>query len=549
MNNKKTWLPLIVATAIAFFIYLGVRLENYRIRSVASAPNDRNSLFFNKALTHPASEKLETFLDMLEAEYVDTLDLNALVEKAIPTIVEELDPHSVYIPAEDLEETNEPLAGSFSGIGVQFNIQNDTVMVISVISGGPSEKIGLMPGDRIVSINDSSFVGKDINNEKVFKSLRGEKGTTVRVGIRRSTSDTELKFDIVRGDIPVNSVVASYLTEDNIGYIKVDNFGRNTYNEFFTALLTLKRAGAKGFMVDLRGNSGGYMDICIRMVNEFLARNTLIVYTEGKTQSRENMYADGRGSFQNMPLVVLIDEWSASASEIFAGAIQDNDRGIVIGRRSFGKGLVQRQFEFADGSALRLTTARYYIPSGRCIQKTYKMGEGKDYALDLINRYTHGEFYSKDSIHMVDSLKYRTVKGRVVYGGGGIMPDVFIPSDTAHVTPYWNQVINAGLAYSFAFRYADKNRQKLSAYKDFRSLEQYLSSQALVNDFVKYAAEKVKPESEQIERSRKSMERLIISYIMRQVKDENYFYRKFFSDDPTYLEGIRILNEEKSFPE
>lgn len=549
MNNKKTWLPLIVATAIAFFIYLGVRLENYRIRSVSSAPNDRNSLFFNNALPHPASEKLETFLDMLEVEYVDTLDLNMLVEKAIPTIVEELDPHSVYIPAEDLEETNEPLAGSFSGIGVQFNIQNDTVMVISVISGGPSEKIGLMPGDRIVSINDSSFVGKDINNEKVFKSLRGEKGTTVRVGIRRSTSDTELKFDIVRGDIPVNSVVASYLTEDNIGYIKVDNFGRNTYNEFFTALLTLKRAGAKGFMVDLRGNSGGYMDICIRMVNEFLARNTLIVYTEGKTQSRENMYADGRGSFQNMPLVVLIDEWSASASEIFAGAIQDNDRGIVIGRRSFGKGLVQRQFEFADGSALRLTTARYYIPSGRCIQKTYKMGEGKDYALDLINRYAHGEFYSKDSIHMVDSLKYKTAKGRIVYGGGGIMPDVFIPSDTAHVTPYWNQVINAGLPYSFAFRYADKNRQKLSAYKDFRSLERYLSSQALVNDFVEYAAEKVKPEPEQIERSRKSMERLIISYIMRQVKDENYFYRAFFSDDPTYLEGIRILNEEKSFPE
>lgn len=549
MNNKKTWLPLLVATAIAFFIYLGVRLENIRIRSVSLEPDSRNSLFFNNGLGHSASEKLNNFLDMLENEYVDTLDLEELIEKAIPTIVEELDPHSVYIPAEDLEETNEPLAGSFSGIGVQFNIQNDTVMVISVISGGPSEKIGIMPGDRIVSINDSAFVGKGINNEKVFKTLRGEKGTTVRVGIRRSTSDTELKYDIVRGDIPVNSVVASYLTEDNIGYIKIDNFGRNTYNEFFTALVTLKRAGAKGFMIDLRGNSGGYMDICYRMVNEFLGRNTLIVYTEGKTQKRDNMFADGRGSFQNMPLVVLIDEWSASASEIFAGAIQDNDRGIIIGRRSFGKGLVQRQFEFADGSALRLTTARYYIPSGRCIQKAYKMGEGKDYALDLINRYAHGEFYSKDSIQMIDSLKYETAHGRIVYGGGGIMPDIFIPSDTAHVTPYWNQVINAGLLYSFAFRYADKNRQKLSAYTDFRSLQQYLSSQSLVDAFVKYASEKVKPEPRQIEKSRKALERLIISYIMRQVKDENYFYREFFSDDPTYLEGIRILNEEKSFPE
>lgn len=549
MNNKKTWLPLIVATAIAFFIYLGVRLENYRIRSAVSNLDKGSSLFFDNGLSHSASEKLGAFLDMLETEYVDTLNLEELIEKAIPTIVEELDPHSVYIPAEDLEETNEPLAGSFSGIGVQFNIQNDTVMVISVISGGPSEKIGIMPGDRIVSINDSAFVGKGINNEKVFKSLRGEKGTTVRVGIRRSTSDEELKYDIVRGDIPVNSVVASYLTDDNIGYVKIDNFGRNTYSEFFTALVTLKRAGAKGFMIDLRGNSGGYMDICYRMVNEFLKRNTLIVYTEGKTQKRDNMYADGRGSFQNMPLVVLIDEWSASASEIFAGAIQDNDRGIVIGRRSFGKGLVQRQFEFADGSALRLTTARYYIPSGRCIQKAYKMGEGKDYALDLINRYAHGEFYSKDSIQLADSLKYETANGRVVYGGGGIMPDIFIPSDTAHVTPYWNQVVNAGLLYSFAFRYADKNRQKLSAYTDFNNLQQYLVSQSLVNSFVQYASDKVKPEPLQIEKSRKAIERMIISYIMRQVKNENYFYQAFFSDDPTYLEGIRILNEEKSFPE
>ncbi len=542
-NNNKTWLPLIVALAVAFFIYLGTRLEQLRVQhsgEITFVPTSPR----RSTQTASAMDKMQTLFDLLEQEYVDTLNLNDLLEEAIPTLISELDPHSVYIPAKDLESTNEQLSGSFSGIGVQFNIQNDTVMVISVISGGPSEKVGLIPGDRIVSINDSSFVGKGITNEKVFKNLRGEKGTTVRVGIRRASADEELKFDIVRGDIPLVSVNASYLIAPGMGYIKVDNFGRNTYNEFFTALVNLKREGARGFIVDLRGNSGGYMDVCARMVNEFLQRGQLIVYTEGKNNPREDMCADGHGNFKEAPLVVLIDEWSASASEIFSGAIQDNDRGIIVGRRSFGKGLVQRQFDLNDGSALRLTTARYYIPSGRCIQKAYKMGNGEDYERDILTRYEHGEFYSEDSIHQADTVQYHTSKGRVVYGGGGITPDRFIPGDTVGVTPYYNKVVNAGLCYSFAFRYSDTHRAALTAFNDFDTMHNYLKSQNLVADFVRFAADKVAPVQREIAHSHDQIERLLIAYIMRQVKDENYFYREFYTDDPTYIEGIKQLRQQ-----
>lgn len=544
--NNKIWQPFLIGCAGAFFIFLGMRLQTLRQPSQADYVPASDS--FNQSdgglSSSDASRKLVYLFDLLRDRYVDTLNLKKLVEDAIPTIIEELDPHSVYIPKEELEEVNEQLDGSFSGIGVQFNIQNDTVMVIQVIAGGPSERAGLMPGDRIVSVNDSTFCGPGINNNKVMKSLRGDKGSVVKLGIRRSTSSEVLTYNVTRGDIPVNSVTAQYLIDGNIGYVQVDNFGRNTYNEFFNALIRLKASGAKGYIVDLRNNGGGFMEICCQMVNEFLGKDQLIVYTEGKSQPRSEIRTDGRGNFQNDPVVVLINEWSASASEIFSGAIQDNDRGTIIGRRSFGKGLVQQQYDLNDGSALRLTIARYHTPSGRCIQKPYSMGKSDDYMMDILNRYDRGEFYSQDSIHLADSLKFYTTGGRVVYGGGGIMPDIFIPQDTDYITPYYNKCINTGVCYSFAFQYSDSHREKLASFKDFNAMESYLRSQNLMEQFVPFAASKVKPDAKQFAVSRKSLERLIVSYIMRQSKDENYFYREFNSDDPTYLKAIDVVKEE-----
>jgi len=537
---KKYWIPFLVSCGVALVLLLGIKLGEMRMANATHLYQSEDKSFESDtegALTSSeASAKLVYLFDLLRDRYVDTLNLKQLVEDAIPTIVEELDPHSTYIPMEDLTAVNEQLEGSFSGVGIQFNIQQDTVMVIQVISGGPSEKVGLLPGDRIVTVDDSTFVGKDISNDRVLKTLRGEKGTVVKLGIRRTTADEVLQFEVTRGDIPVNSVVAHYM-EGNIGYVKVDNFGRNTYNEFFTALIDLRAHGAKGYLVDLRGNGGGYMEICCQMVNEFLSDNMLIVYTEGRTQPRHDHNADGTGNFQDAPVVVMMDEWSASASEIFAGALQDNDRGTIVGRRSFGKGLVQQQFDLYDGSALRLTIARYHTPSGRCIQKPYEMGDGEDYAMDIVNRYERGEFYSQDSIHQADSLIFHTLSGRVVYGGGGIMPDVFVPSDTTKYTAYYNKCIS--LMYSFAFQYSDKHRDVVAAYKDYKSAHAYLKSQKLLDAFIGFAAPKVgRPSERDRRRSGEEMERLIIAYILRQCKDENYFYQEFNSTDPTYLRAL-----------
>lgn len=549
--NNKTWTPLIIACAGAFFIYFGMRVQ--ALRQPAQVPSYvPSSNQFEKSegglSSRDASSKLVYLFDLLRDRYVDTLNLKKLVEDAIPTIIEELDPHSVYISEQELGEVNEQLDGSFSGIGVQFNIQNDTVMVIQVVAGGPAEKVGLMAGDRIVEVNDSVFCGPGTNNTKVQKTLKGEKGSIVKVGVRRSTSDEILRYDIERGDIPINSVTAEYLLDGGIGYVLVDNFGRNTYNEFFTALIHLKARGAKGYIIDLRNNGGGFMEVCCQMVNEFLGQDDMIVYTEGKMKGvrRNEIKADGRGNFQSDPVVVLINEWSASASEIFSGAIQDNDRGTIIGRRSFGKGLVQQQFDLNDGSALRLTIARYHTPSGRCIQKPYDMGKGEEYLMDIINRYDRGEFYSQDSIHLADSLKFYTKGGRVVYEGGGIMPDYFIPQDTSYMTPYYNRCVNLGLCYAFAFKFNDSHREKLAAFKDYKAIEEYLMSQNLMEQFVPFASDKAKPSAKDLAASRKSLERLIISYIMRQSQNENYFYRKFNSDDQAYLKAIDVLKEEIS---
>ena len=540
---RKYWIPFLVSLCIVIAVCIGFFLGEAKMSNATHVYQSEDNSFQNdsrgRISSTEASAKLVYLFDLLRDRYVDTLNLQKLVEDAIPSIVEELDPHSAYIPASDLDEITEQLEGSFSGVGIQFNIQNDTVMVIQVISGGPSERVGIMPGDRIVTVDDSTFVGKEINNDRVLKTLRGPKGTKVELGIRRNTSNELLAFEVERGDIPVNSVVAQYM-EGEIGYIKIDNFGRYTYNEFFTALIGLKARGAKGYLLDFRGNGGGYMEICCMMVNEFLENGDLIVYTEGKSQDRVDHRADGNGNFKNVPVVVLIDEWSASASEIFAGAMQDNDRAQIVGRRSFGKGLVQQQFDLYDGSALRLTIARYHTPSGRCIQKPYEMGAGEDYAMDLVNRFERGEFYSQDSIHLADSLKFLTKGGRTVYAGGGIMPDHFVPSDTSYVTNYYNRAISQ--LYSFAFQYSDKHREKVSKYSSFVDLEKHLSSQHLLQDFIQFAAPTLgKPSSQELQKSGDDMERLLIAYIMRQCKDDNYFYQEFNSSDKTYRRGLELL--------
>lgn len=547
---SKVWKPLIISLVMAIMVCVGVYIGEARMAATVGSVYTPQSGFRQQRggmSSGEASAKLTYLFDLLRDRYVDTLDLKQLVEDAMPTIVEELDPHSNYISAQELEEVNDQLDGSFSGVGIQFNIQNDTVMVIQVIAGGPSAKCGIMAGDRIVTVNDSVFVGKSINNEKVLKTLRGKKGSEVKLGIRRSTADDVLYFDIVRDDIPVNSVTASYL-EGNVGYVRVDNFGRNTYTEFFNALVTLRSQGAEGYMVDLRGNGGGFLEVCIMMVNEFLPSGSLIVYTEGKSQPRSEVHADGRGSFQKLPVVVLIDDWSASASEIFSGAMQDNDRATIVGRRSFGKGLVQQQFDLNDGSAVRLTIARYYTPAGRCIQKPYEMGAREAYLNDMVERYQHGEFYSQDSIHLADTLAFHTLKGRTVYAGGGIMPDVFVPSDTSYVTPYYNRCINSGVVYSFAFQYSDTHREILGKYKSYEEMASYLKQQGLLQQFVTFSSKKVRVNQKQLAVSGAEIERLIMAYIMRQIGQENWFYRMYNSSDITYKKGLELLNEGKAWP-
>ncbi len=552
--KKQIWLPLIVSLLMAISVIVGLLLgehtANTNVPQSSYQPASADFTTTNQdASARQASAKMLYLFDLLRDRYVDTLQLTDLVEEAIPVLIEELDPHSNYISAEELAEVNEQLDGSFSGIGVQFNIQQDTVMVIQVIAGGPSEKAGILAGDRIVTVDDSIFCGKGINNDKVMKTLRGEKGSHVKLGIRRATSAELLDFDITRGDIPVQSVVATYLT-DSIGYIRIDNFGRNTYHEFFTSLVTLRSKGAAGYLIDLRGNGGGYLDICIQMVNEFLPKGSLIVYTEGRSQPRANVYADGRGNFQDIPVVVLIDDWSASASEIFSGALQDNDRATIVGRRSFGKGLVQQQFDLNDGSALRLTIARYYTPSGRCIQKPYEMGDREKYMMDVVDRYNHGEFYSKDSIKLADSLRYETVGGRSVYAGGGVMPDVFVPVDTTYITPYYNRCINSGVIYAYAFQYSDSHREQLAHFDTYQEMAAYLRQQQLLPKFVAFAAGKqVKGTAQQLKQSGAELERLIMAYIMRQCGYENYFYEMFNSSDQTYLKGLQMLHEGKAWPD
>lgn len=531
MKKASVWMPLAMALSLVAGVWLGKYL-------------------FNDSSRSNSASKLDTILEIIRTSYVDDVDIDSLLETSLPDILAHLDPHSVYIAASDLQGVNEELDGSFSGVGISFNLLNDSINVLEVISGGPSEKAGLMPGDRIVSINDTVVVGPDITNTQVMSSLRGPKDSVVKLGIRRPTAKDLLTFEVKRGDIPVTSIDASYMLTPNVGFVKVSKFSTNTYSEFLTAMMNLRASGADKFVIDLRGNTGGFMAQAELMANEFLPAGSPIVSMLGKTvTSTQPTWSDGSGSFQDNELVVLIDEISASASEIFAGAIQDNDRGLVVGRRSFGKGLVQNQMVLPDSSAIRLTIARYYTPSGRCIQKTY--APGSDYERDILNRYEHGEFYSADSIKLDKTKTFSTLHGRTVYGGGGIMPDLFVPNDTTGITSYYLNVLNAGLIQKYTFDYTDRNRTRLEKASDPNALLSMLPDDAtLLQDFVGYCQrEGIPPRPYYINISRDLIVNQLKAMIARNIFGVQGYFQLFNPVDPTVTTALEALkNGSSAFP-
>ena len=498
------------------------------------------------SIINSSGNKLNNLLHIIDDQYVDTVNINDLVEKAMPQILAELDPHSVYITAREGEIANDDLRGSFFGIGIEFVIRQDTIRVQNVIGNGPAERAGVLAGDKIVEVDDSIFVGKVCTNEEAMHRLKGPKDTKVKLGILRYGEKKLRHITITRGEIPTKSVTACYMVNDDTGYIKIRNFGENTYPELLIALANLAQQDFVNLIIDLRGNTGGYLESAVQIANEFLSKGQLIVYTEGRRSPRMEYRADGRGSYQRMPLVVLVDEASASASEILAGSIQDNDRGTIIGRRSFGKGLVQKPMEFSDHSMIRLTIARYYTPSGRCIQKTYT--DGKNYDDDWVTRYQHGEFFSQDSIKHTGP-EYHTSNGRVVYGGGGITPDIFIPEDTMGITSYYKEASMSGLILQYAFQYTDENRQKLSSMKDVKEMEKYLKSQNTVEKFAVFADKNgLKRRNLMIQKSYKLLERFINSRIIYNILNEQAWTEYLNQDDPAIIETLRLFKNGEAFP-
>ena len=537
-NQRNKYIPLIIAVSVLVGILTGTFYSK-------RFSNERKEYSAN----FTTSNKLNGLLRIINDQYVDTVNMTQLIEDAMPQILGELDPHSSYIPAKDLQAVNDDLAGSFSGIGVQFTIQQDTIHISNVIPGGPSEKVGIMAGDRIVEIDDSAFVGKIVTNYESMKRLKGPKGSEVKLGIFRQGEKELLHFTIVRGDIPVKSIDAAYMLNDKFGYIKVNKFGETTYPEMLISLAQLHQQNCQGIVIDLRGNTGGYMGPAIQMVNEFLPKGRLIVYTQGRMAPRENYPSNGTGSSQEMPIIVLLDEGSASASEIFAGAIQDNDRGTIIGRRSFGKGLVQQPIEFNDGSAIRLTIARYYTPSGRCIQKPYNKGRDEEYELDILTRYEHGEFFSQDSIKQDESHIYYTSIGRPVYGGGGIMPDIFVPQDTIGMTSYFRMAINRGLTVQFCFQYTDQNRAKLQKYDNADDLLKYLKTQNILEKFARFAESKgLKRRNILMYKAKEHFDRNLYGNIIYNMLNMEEYLKYLNQSDKTVLKALEILEKEEAFP-
>lgn len=532
MSLKKkmgTWLPVWIGIGIAIGIFIGSKYGQ-----------------FGTSGRLESSGKIDAVLNYIRESYVDTVNTRQLIEDALPNIIHELDPHSEYISAAQMKRVNEDLEGHFSGIGVSFYVLRDTIVVTSIVPGGPSEAAGIMPWDRIVTVDDSLVAGKKIQNEEVLKTLRGELGSEVTLGIRRGDSDGLIDITVTRGDIPMNSVNAAYMLTDKIGFIKLGrNFGFNTFSEFISAISKLKSRGATGFVIDLRGNAGGSLDVVVAMLNEFLDRGDLIVYTEGRNFPRSDNYANGSGTCKDDDVVVLIDELSASASEIFAGAIQDHDRGLVIGRRSFGKGLVQSQRNFPDGSAVRLTVARYYTASGRSIQRGYEKGKYDEYEMDAINRYLQGDYLNVDTANNL--TPFTTLGGRTVYGGDGIMPDLFFARDTIGINSYYNSVVNRRLDEEYAMLYSDLHKEKLNSFEKWPELHKYLLQQPLLLNLVSYADHHgIRRRPYYIQESSGLLDNVMHAYIVRNFFGEEAFWEAYYKDDLLIKKGVELIETGKT---
>ena len=535
MKKSNRFMPLIMAVCVIIGIMIGSFYANH------FSGNRLN-------IINSGSNRLSNLLHLIDDQYVDKVNIDSLVDVAIPQILADLDPHSVYISAKDAQAVADDLKGSFSGVGIEFTIRKDTIHVQNVVKNGPAQRAGILAGDKIVSVDGKPFVGKIVTNEEAMRRLKGPKDTKVKLGVMRYGQKAVKYFTVTRGDIPQKSITATYMLDKNTGYIKVKSFGETTYPEMLIALAKLSQEGFTNLVIDLRDNTGGYMNSAIQMANEFLPKNKLIVYTIGRKSPRQDFPSDGHGSYQKIPLVVLINEGSASASEIFAGAMQDNDRATIIGRRSFGKGLVQQQLSFPDGSMIRLTIARYYTPSGRCIQKPFTAGDNKDYEEDLLTRYQHGEFFSQDSIKH-HGPAYHTSIGRTVYGGGGITPDIFVAEDTLGMTSYYKQAAMSGLILQYAFTYTDNNRPKLNTYKDMISLSKYLVSQNTVEQFAAYADHNgLKRRNLMIRKSHKLLERFINSRIIYNMLDDEAWTEYINADDPTIAKALSVFRENAAFP-
>lgn len=534
-NKSNRLTPLLMALCVVIGILVGTFYANH------FSGNRLN-------IINSGSNRLNNLLHIIDDQYVDKVNIDSLVDKAIPQILADLDPHSVYISAKDVQQATDDLKGSFSGVGIEFVIRDDTIRVQGVVKNGPAEQAGILAGDKIVSVDGKPFVGKVVTNSEAMRRLKGPKDTKVKIGVVRYGQKKVKQFTITRGDIPQKSISAAYMLDENTGYIKIKNFGENTYPELLIALAKLSQEGFGNLVIDLRDNTGGYLNSAVQMANEFLPKNRLIVYTEGRRSPRQDFKSDGRGSYQNIPLVVLINEASASASEIFAGAMQDNDRATIIGRRSFGKGLVQKQMDFPDGSMIRLTVARYYTPSGRCIQKPYVSGDNQDYEEDLIVRYQHGEFFSQDSIKHTGPA-YHTVIGRTVYGGGGITPDIFIPEDTVDYTSYFKEAVMSGLILQFAFEYTDKYRPKLSSFETMPELSAYLDKQNTVDKFASYADKNgLRRRNLLIKKSHHLLERFINSRIIYNIMDEEDWIEYLNLDDNVIKAALDVFKNNAAFP-
>ena len=524
--------PLALAAGVLFGIMFGQYLGRNRAQTQMRAILSRSGL--------GAANKLVQTCMLVEGRFVDSISMDSLSELVIPLMMRELDPHSVYIPAREMQEVNEPLEGEFDGIGVMFNAATDTVIVLSVIPNGPSAKAGIAAGDRIILIDGDTVAGVKMPQNDIVKRLRGPRGTEVRLSLQRRGIDDPVEVTVVRDAIPIESIESAFMANGDTGYVRLSQFARTSYAELMKALAELRDEGMRKLIFDLRGNSGGYLDQAILIANEFLPAGRLIVYTEDRDRRQVKEFAD-------ISLAVLIDEGSASSSEILAGAVQDNDRGTIIGRRSFGKGLVQHQLPYADGSALRLTVARYYTPTGRSIQKPYVNGDDEDYEMDMVRRYRNNEFFSQDSIRFADSLKFTTPAGKTVYGGGGIMPDVFVPMDTTDITKYYVEVTGRNILYRYTIEYADAHREALNGVHTLGELTVLLDAdKSMFDDFVRYAAAKgVKPVPSEIARSRKIMEAQLRAYIGRNTPlEDDGFYYNIFPIDNVVQEALKLLAEE-----